>query len=75
MKDNMPPVSSRINVSTLKKVYEDSTLGYSQEESFDIDYKMIQQEVDTIMNINFPTAPVVNPETVVEEDDVESYFD
>jgi penicillin-binding protein 1A len=59
----------------MKKVYEDSTLGYSQEESFDIDYKMIQQEVDTIMNINFPTAPVVNPETVVEEDDVESYFD
>ena len=59
----------------MKKVYEDSTLGYSQEESFDIDYKMIQQEVDTIMNINFPTAPVVNPETVIEEDDVESYFD
>ena len=59
----------------MKKVYEDSTLGYSQDESFEIDYKMIQQEVDTIMNINFPTAPVVNPETVVEEDDVESYFD
>ena len=59
----------------MKKVYADTSLGYSQEERFDVKLEAIQQPVDTLLDIVFKDSSSATPIQEVEEEDVESYFE
>lgn len=59
----------------MKKVYEDKTLGYTQEEGFDIDRKALQIPVDTLNDIVFKNGPQLPSQPVEPEEDVDSYFE
>ena len=59
----------------MKKVYADTSLGYSQEERFDVKLEAIQQPVDTLLDIVFKNSSSATPVQEVEEEDVESYFE
>ncbi|MBO5677311.1 MAG: transglycosylase domain-containing protein [Bacteroidaceae bacterium] len=59
----------------MKKVYADTSLGYSQEERFDIPLDSLQVPTDTLLDIVFKEAPNVAPAPEAVEDDVESYFE
>ncbi len=59
----------------MKKVYEDKTLGYTQEEGFDIDREALQIPVDTLNDIVFKNGPQLPSQPVEPEEDVDSYFE
>ena len=59
----------------MKKVYADTSLGYLQEERFDIPLDSLQVPTDTIHDIVFKEAPNVTPAPEAVEEDVESYFE
>lgn len=59
----------------MKKVYEDKTLGYTQEEGFDIDRAALQIPVDTLNDIVFKNGPQLPSQPVEPEEDVDSYFE
>lgn len=59
----------------MKKVYEDKTLGYTQEEGFDIDRKALKIPVDTLNDIVFKNGPQLPSQPVEPEEDVDSYFE
>ena len=59
----------------MKKVYADTSLGYSQEERFDIPLDSLQLPTDTIHDIVFKESPSAISAPEAEEDDVESYFE
>lgn len=59
----------------MKKVYADTSLGYLQEERFDIPLDSLQVPTDTIHDIIFKETPNVTPAPEAVEEDVESYFE
>ena len=59
----------------MKKVYADTSLGYLQEERFDIPLDSLQVPTDTIHDIVFKETPNVTPAPEAVEEDVESYFE
>lgn len=59
----------------MKKVYADTSLGYLQEERFDIPLDSLQVPTDTIHDIIFKETPNVTPALEAVEEDVESYFE
>ena len=59
----------------MKKVYEDKTLGYTQEEGFDIDREALKIPVDTLNDIVFKNGPQLPSQPVEPEEDVDSYFE
>ena len=59
----------------MKKVYADTSLGYLQEERFDIPLDSLQVPTDTIHDIVFKETPNVKPAPEAVEEDVESYFE
>ena len=59
----------------MKKVYADTSLGYLQEERFDIPLDSLQVPTDTIHDIIFKETPNVTPAPETVEEDVESYFE
>ena len=59
----------------MKKVYADTSLGYLQEERFDIPLDSLQVPTDTIHDIIFKETPNVKPAPEAVEEDVESYFE
>ena len=59
----------------MKKVYADTSLGYLQEERFDIPLDSLLVPTDTIHDIIFKETPNVTPAPEAVEEDVESYFE
>ena len=59
----------------MKKVYADTSLGYLQEERFDIPLDSLLVPTDTINDIIFKETPNVTPAPEAVEEDVESYFE